>query len=135
MYMLAVSDHIMIAHSFTGEVFGPAQQMHGATYGVEVEFRREELDEHGLVCDIGLALQALREVLAALNFKNLDELPELSGKNTTTEFMAGEIFRRLQARIAAGALGAGTAQSLCGMRVLLRESPVAWAAYEGPLHK
>ena len=133
MYSLAVSDHFMIAHSFVGEVFGPAQQLHGATYAVEVEFRRAELDANGLVCDIGLALQALREVLATLNFKNLDELPELRGRNTTTEFMAGEIFRRLTARVAAGAIGAGTAQALTSMRVMLRESPVAWASFEGPL--
>ena len=134
MYALAVSDHIMIAHSFAGAVFGPAQQLHGATYGVEVEFRRAELDGDGLVCDIGLASKALREVLSALNFKNLDELPELHGKNTTTEFMAGEIFRRMQAQVAAGALGAGTAVALASMRVVLRESPVAWASFEGPLH-
>jgi 6-pyruvoyl-tetrahydropterin synthase len=134
MYVLAVSDHIMIAHSFRGEIFGPAQQLHGATYGVEVEFRRAELDAHGLVCDIGLALQALRDVLGGLNFRNLDEVPELRGKNTTTEFMAGEIFRRMKARVAAGAIGPGTADALASMRVTLRESPVAWAACEGPLH-
>ena len=133
MYALAVSDHIMIAHSFTGEVFGPAQQLHGATYGVEIEFRRAELDGDGLVCDIGLALKMLREVLGELNFKNLDEVPALRGKNTTTEFMAGEIFRRLKTRIAAGVLGAGTAGALESMRVVLRESPVAWASFEGAL--
>jgi 6-pyruvoyl-tetrahydropterin synthase len=133
MYALAVSDHIMIAHSFTGEIFGPAQQLHGATYGVEVEFRRAELDGNGLVCDIGLALKALREVLGELNYKNLDDLPELRGKNTTTEFMAGEIFRRLKSRVATGALGAGTAGALESMRVVLRESPVAWAGFEGAL--
>ena len=133
MYALAVSDHIMIAHSFNGEIFGPAQQLHGATYGVEVEFRRVELDGNGLVCDIGLALKALREVLGELNFKNLDDLPELRDKNTTTEFMAGEIFRRLKSRVAAGALGAGTAGALESMRVVLRESPVAWASFEGAL--
>lgn len=133
MYVLAVSDHIMIAHSFSGEIFGPAQQLHGATYGVEVEFRRAALDGDGLVCDIGLALTTLREVLGALNFKNLDVLPELRGRNTTTEFMAGEIFRRMQARIAAGALGAGTASALDSMRVVLRESPVAWASFEDSL--
>ena len=88
MYSLAVSDHIMIAHSFNGEIFGPAQQLHGATYGVEIELRRAELDANGLVCDIGLALQALRDVLAGLNYKNLDTLPELAGCNTTTEFIA-----------------------------------------------
>lgn len=133
MYALAVSDHIMIAHSFKGEIFGPAQQVHGATYGVEVEFRRAELDADGLVCDIGLALNTLREVLGALNYRNLDEVPELRGRNTTTEFMAGEIFRRMKARVAQGALGAGTAEALASMRVVLRESPVAWASFEGPL--
>lgn len=133
MYALAVSDHIMIAHSFSGEIFGPAQQLHGATYGVDVEFRRAELDANGLVCDIGLALKALREVLSELNFKNLDELPELRGSNTTTEFMAGEIFRRMKARIATGAIGPATAEALDSMRVVLRESPVAWASFEGPM--
>ena len=133
MYTLAVSDHIMIAHSFSGEIFGPAQKLHGATYGVEVEFRRAELDANGLVCDIGLALQALREVLGTLNYQNLDELPELRGRNTTTEFMAGEIFRRMKARVAAGAVGPGTADALVSMRVVLRESPVAWASFEGAL--
>src|SRR3954463_7117449 len=133
MYVLAVSDHIMIAHSFTGEIFGPAQALHGATYGVEVELRRAELDADGLVCDIGLALATLREVLGELNYKNLDELAELRGRNTTTEFMAGEIFRRMQGRIAAGALGPGTASALVSMRVVLRESPVAGASFEGPL--
>lgn len=133
MYSLAVSDHIMIAHSFRGEVFGPAQQMHGATYGVEVEFRRAELDEHGLVCDIGLALQVLKEVLAGFNYRNLDEVPELSGRNTTTEFMAGEIFRRMKVRVQQGAVGPGTAGALTSLRVVLRESPVAWASFEGSL--
>jgi len=133
MYVVAVSDHIMIAHSFTGEIFGPAQALHGATYGVEVELRRQELDAAGLVCDIGLALATLHEVLSELNYRNLDEVPELRGRNTTTEFMAGEIFRRMQARIGAGALGPGTASTLASMRVVLRESPVAWASYEGAL--
>ena len=134
MYSVEVRDHVMIAHSLKGEVFGPAQKLHGATFGVEVEFRRAELDDNGLVCDIGLALKTLREVLSALNYKNLDELPELKGRNTTTEFMAGEIFQRMQAQIAKGALGPGTAEALASMRVVLRESPVAWAAFEGPLH-
>lgn len=133
MYSLAVSDHIMIAHSFRGEIFGPAQQLHGATYGVEIEFRRAELDEHGLVCDIGLAAQTLRAVLGELNFKNLDELPELRGRNTTTEFMAGEIFRRLKIRVARGEVGPGTAGALTTLRVVLRESPTAWASFEGAL--
>jgi len=133
MYSLAVSDHIMIAHSFKGEIFGPAQEVHGATYGVEVEFRRRELDASGLVCDIGLALQVLKEVLAEFNFKNLDTLPALAGRNTTTEVMAGVIFERLKARVLKGDVGPGTADSLESLRVLLRESPVAWAAFEGPL--
>jgi len=133
MYSLAVSDHIMIAHSFRGEIFGPAQQVHGATYGVEIEFRRERLDEYGLVCDIGRAITLLREVLAGFNYRNLDELPDLAGRNTTTEFMAGEIFERMKARISAGELGPGTAGMLHSMRVVLRESPVAWAAFDAPL--
>jgi 6-pyruvoyltetrahydropterin/6-carboxytetrahydropterin synthase len=132
-YSLAVSDHIMIAHSFVGDVFGPAQQLHGATYAVEIELRRAQLDGNGLVCDIGLALQTLKTVLAELNFRNLDEIAEFRGRNTTTEFLAGEIFRRLKPRIAAGACGPGTAGALVSLRVVLRESPVAWAAFEGPL--
>ncbi len=133
MYSLAVSDHIMIAHSFRGEIFGPAQQLHGATYGVEIEFRRTELDEHGLVCDIGLAAKTLRTVLDELNFKNLDDVPEFRGRNTTTEFMAGEIFRRLKARVARGEVGPGTVGALTTLRVVLRESPTAWASYESAL--
>jgi 6-pyruvoyl-tetrahydropterin synthase len=133
MYSLAVNDHVMIAHSFVGEIFGPAQQLHGATYAVEVEFRRAELDGNALVCDIGLALATLKAVLAELNYRNLDDLPAFRGRNTTTEFLAGEIFRRLKARVAAGALGPGTTGALASLRVLLRESPVAWAAYEGAL--
>ena len=133
MYSLAVSDHVMIAHSFVGEIFGPAQQLHGATYAVEMELRRAQLDASGLVCDIGLALAALKAVLGEINYRNLDELAEFRGRNTTTEFLAGEIFRRLKSRIAAGALGPGTAGALAAMRVSLRESPVAWAAFEGAL--
>jgi len=133
MYSLAVSDHVMIAHSFVGEVFGPAQQLHGATFAVELEVRRAQLDGDGLVCDIGRALATLKDVLAAFNYRNLDELPEFRGRNTTTEFLAGEIFRRLKPRIAAGALGPGTAGALASLRVTVRESPVAWAAFEGPL--
>jgi 6-pyruvoyl-tetrahydropterin synthase len=133
MYSLAVSGHFMIAHSFVGEIFGPAQQLHGATYAVEAEFRRAQLDANGLVCDIGLALEALMAVLGELDYRNLDEVPAFSGRNTTTEFLAGEIFRRLAQRIKTGALGPGTEGSLAGLRVVLRESPVAWAAYEGTL--
>jgi len=133
MYSLAVSSHVMIAHSFAGEVFGPAQRLHGATYAVEVELRRQELDGDGLVCDIGRALATLQAVLDGLAYRNLDELAEFTGRNTTTEFLAGEIFRRLAVRIKAGALGPGTAGALASMRVTLRESPVACAAFEGAL--
>ena len=131
MYSLTVSDHVMIAHSFVGEIFGPAQRLHGATYAVEMEVRRAELDADGLVCDIGKALETLKAVLGEINYRNLDELSAFKGRNTTTEFLAGEIFRRLKPRIAAGALGEGTAGTLTAMRVTLRESPVAWAAFEG----
>jgi 6-pyruvoyltetrahydropterin/6-carboxytetrahydropterin synthase len=133
MYSLAVSDHVMIAHSFLGEIFGPAQQLHGATYAVEMELQRAQLDGDGLVCDIGLALDTLKAVLAEINYRNLDELPDFRGRNTTTEFLAGEIFRRVKSRIAQGALGPGAAGTLAAMRISLRESPVAWAAFEGPL--
>jgi 6-pyruvoyltetrahydropterin/6-carboxytetrahydropterin synthase len=133
MYSVAVSDHVMIAHSFVGEIFGPAQRLHGATYAVEIELRRKELDGDGLVCDIGKALETLKAVLAELNYRNLDEIAGFKGRNTTTEFLAGEIFRRTKPRIAAGALGPGTAGALASLRVTLRESPVAWAAFEGPL--
>lgn len=133
MYSLAVSDHVMIAHSFVGEIFGPAQRLHGATYAVEMEVRRAELDGDGLVCDIGKALETLKAVLAEINYRNLDEVAGFKGRNTTTEFLAGEIFRRLKSRVAAGALGEGTAGALRTLRVTLRESPVAWAAFEGPL--
>jgi 6-pyruvoyl-tetrahydropterin synthase len=133
MYSLAVSDHVMIAHSFVGEIFGPAQRLHGATYAVEIEIRRAELDGDGLVCDIGKALETLKAVLAEINYHNLDELPGFKGRNTTTEFLAGEIFHRLKARVAAGDFGPGTAGALAALRVVLRESPVAWAAFEGPL--
>lgn len=132
MFTVCVRDHFMIAHSFEGEVFGPAQQLHGATYVVDVEFHRAELDADGVVVDIGLASQVLKQVLAELNFRNLDEADEFAGANTTTEFLAADIFRRLAARIAAGELGPSAA-AIGSMRVKLSESHVAWAAYEGPL--
>ncbi len=138
MYAVNVRDHFMIAHSFQGEVFGPAQRMHGATYVVDLELRREALDLDGVVVDIGLAAQVLRETLAALNFRNLDEQPEFAGRNTTTEFLARVIFDRVAARIADGALGAQALPGKGGtglqqMRVTLNESHVAWACYEGEL--
>lgn len=138
MYSVCVRDHVMIAHSFRGAVFGPAQRLHGATYVVDVEFRRAALDADGLVVDIGLASEALKATLAEINYRNLDDLPAFAGRNTTTEFLAREIFDRIAARIAAGELGAGarhSAQSagVDALRVALHESHVAWAAYEGAL--
>jgi len=132
MYTVNVRDHFMIAHSFRGTVFGPAQRLHGATYVVDLELRRPALDADGIVVDIGLATETLRAVLSDLNFRNLDEDPAFSGRNTTTEFMARVIFDRIAARIAAGALGPH-AGGLTQMRVTLHESHVAWAAYEGTL--
>lgn len=132
MYSLNVRDHIMIAHSFQGQIFGPAQRLHGATYIVDLTFRREALDADGLVVDIGLASQSLKRVLEALNFRNLDDEPDFSGKNTTTEFMAREIFDRMVAELHAGALGAG-AQGVNVISVTLHESHIAWASYEGPV--
>jgi 6-pyruvoyl-tetrahydropterin synthase len=132
MFSVSVRDHFMIAHSFTGSVFGPAQKLHGATYVVDVEFRRDELDADGIVVDIGRASDSLREVLASLNFRNLDDEPAFRGRNTTTEFLAFVIHERMAERIAAGALGAH-ASGLKSLRVTLHESHVAWAAYEGAL--
>jgi len=130
MYSLCVRDHIMIAHSFRGELFGPAQRLHGATYVVDCELRRDELDADGLVVDIGKASMVLRELLAEMDYRNLDDEPAFAGQNTTTEFLARVIFDRMAARISTGELGAG-ASGLTGLRVTLSESHVAWAAYEG----
>jgi 6-pyruvoyltetrahydropterin/6-carboxytetrahydropterin synthase len=132
MYTVTVRDHVMIAHSFRGAVFGPAQRLHGATYVVDLELRRTELDADGIVVDIGLATEALRAVLAELNFRNLDDEPAFAGRNTTTEFLARVVFDRIAARIAAGGLGPH-AGGLASARVVLHESHVAWAAYEGAL--
>jgi 6-pyruvoyltetrahydropterin/6-carboxytetrahydropterin synthase len=129
MYTVSVRDHFMIAHSFRGEVFGPAQRMHGATYVVDVEFRRAELDANGIVVDIGRAIEALRAALAPLNYRNLDAAPEFAGRNTTTEFLAKWVFDRMADGARSGALG--DANGLDSMRVTLHESHVAWAAYEG----
>ena len=132
MYSVCVRDHFMIAHSFRGEVFGPAQKLHGATYVVDVEFRRKELDQDGIVVDIGRATEELQGILSGLNFQNLDEAAEFEGQNTTTEFLARVIFDRMVASIGKGNLGPG-ASGLTGMKVTLNESHVAWAAYESAL--
>lgn len=132
MYSVCVRDHFMIAHSFTGAVFGPAQRLHGATYVVDVEFRRNGLDADGIVVDIGRAAVALRAVLAAMNYRNLDEVAAFKGRNTSTEFLARAVFEGIVAAIGRGDLGpsAGDVESL---RVTLHESHVAWAAFEGPV--
>lgn len=132
MYKLNVRDHFMIAHSFRGEAFGPAQRLHGATYVVDATFAREELDPDGLVVDIALAGQQLSAVLDELNYRNLDDVPEFEGHNTTTEFLAREIHRRLVEAIHGGRLGPG-APGCASLEVTLRESHVAWASYEGPV--
>jgi len=132
MYSLNVREHFMIAHSFTGEAFGPAQKLHGATYVVDATFRRAELDEDGLVVDIALAGDKLREVLDAMNYRNLDDMPEFAGKNTTTEFLAREIFERLARAVRSGELGNG-AKGVSSICVKLNESHVAWGSYEGSL--
>jgi 6-pyruvoyl-tetrahydropterin synthase len=129
-YSVTVRDHFMIAHSFRGEAFGPAQRLHGATYVVDAEFRRPALDADGLVVDIGRAAAALRAVLDALNYRNLDDEPDFAGRNTTTEFLARAVFDRVRAAIRDGRLGE-TARGLAGVKVTLHESHAAWAAYEG----
>ena len=130
MYSVNVRDHFMIAHSFRGEAFGPAQRLHGATFVVDATFRRAELDADGIVVDIGLATQELNAVLTDLNYRNLDEV--FPGVNTTTEFLSKLIADRLVDRIHDGALGDG-ARGLAGVAVTLHESHVAWAAYEREL--
>ena len=122
----------MIAHSLRGEVFGPAQRLHGATYLVDVEFRRAELDEDGIVVDIERAGNLLREVLGAMNYRNLDESGDFAGRNTTTEWIARIIFDRLATGISEGRLGP-SALAISSLRVSLRESHVAWAAFEGEI--
>jgi 6-pyruvoyl-tetrahydropterin synthase len=122
----------MIAHSFRGELFGPAQRLHGATYLVDAEFRAQELGPEGVVVDIGRASQALSAILDALNFRNLDDDPAFANQNTTTEFLARVVFERMAARVGAGELGPGS-ERLTALRITLHESHVAWAAYESPL--
>jgi 6-pyruvoyl-tetrahydropterin synthase len=132
MYTVCVRDHFMIAHSFRGEVFGPAQRLHGATYVVDVEFRRPALDADGIVVDIGKAGDTLKAVLGALNVQNLDENLAFKGHNTTTEFLAKTIFDRMVQAVARGELGPN-ASGIESARVTLHESHVAWASYEGPV--
>jgi 6-pyruvoyl-tetrahydropterin synthase len=132
LFGITVRDHMMVAHSFRGEVFGPAQRLHGATFVVDATFRRSELDADDLVVDIGLATAALQAVLGELTYRNLDDDPAFAGRNTSTEFLARVVADRLAERVAAGDLGEG-AQGLEGIAVTLHESHVAWASYERPL--
>jgi 6-pyruvoyl-tetrahydropterin synthase len=131
-FSVTVRDHIMVAHSLRGEVFGPAQRLHGATYVVDATFRRRDLDEDGIVVDIGKATEELRAVLADLNYKNLDEEPALAGANTSTEALARLIADRLAERVQDGALG-DAVRELDALSVTLHESHVAWASYERAL--
>ncbi|MCX4578789.1 MULTISPECIES: 6-carboxytetrahydropterin synthase [unclassified Streptomyces] len=132
MFSITVRDHLMIAHSFRGEVFGPAQRLHGATFLVDATFRRAELDDDNIVVDIGLATQELGAVVSALNYRNLDNEPDFKNTNTSTEFLAKVIADRLAERVHAGALGEG-AYGLSGITVTLHESHIAWASYERAL--
>ncbi|AGB21872.1 6-pyruvoyl-tetrahydropterin synthase [Mycobacterium sp. JS623] len=132
MFSVTVRDHVMIAHSLRGEVFGLAQRLHGATYIVDATFSRVELDSDDIVVDIGAATEALRGVLADLNYRNLDEVPELAGRNTTTEVLARLIADRLADRVESGGLG-DSASGLARIGVTLRESHIAWASYERSL--
>jgi 6-pyruvoyl-tetrahydropterin synthase len=132
MYSLTVCDHIMVAHSFRGAEFGPAQRLHGATFAVEAEFRAPKLDHLHLLVDIGLAKVELRKALDGLDYRNLDGEPEFAGLNTTTEFLCAHIHGLLAAALKEGKLGAQSG-NVTSLKVLLRESPNAWAAYEGAI--
>jgi 6-pyruvoyl-tetrahydropterin synthase len=131
-FSVTVRDHVMVAHSFRGDVFGPAQRLHGATFVVDATFRRTALDADNIVVDIGRATEQLHAVLSDLNYRNLDDEPDFAGVNTSTEALAQVIADRLAARIAAGELGEG-ARGLEGLSVTLHESHVAWASYERDL--
>lgn len=132
MFSVTVRDHMMIAHSFHGEVFGPAQRLHGATFVVDAAFQRADLDADNIVVDIGRAAQELHAVLAELSYRNLDDEPEFAGINTSTEALAQVVADRLAERVHAGALGEA-ARGLDGLIVTLHESHIAWASYQRPL--
>ena len=132
MFAVEVRDHIMIAHSFRGELFGPAQALHGATFVIDAAFMSEKLDTNGVVVDIGRAHEALKGVLGPLNYRNLDEVPEFKGANTTTEFLTRHIYERLAEAARTGKLGRAE-RELAAIRVTISESHVARAWYEAPL--
>lgn len=131
MFGVTVRDHMMVAHSFRGEVFGPAQQLHGATFVVDATFRGEALDADGILVDIGRATEVLKAVVGELSYRNLDDEPAFAGTNTTTEVLARHVADRLAEQVAAGAMGA--AEHVSGIAVTLHESHVAWASYERSL--
>jgi 6-pyruvoyl-tetrahydropterin synthase len=131
-FSVTVRDHIMVAHSFSGDVFGPAQKLHGATFVVDATFRRPELDDDNIVVDIGRASEELHAICGGLSYKNLDDDPAFTGVNTSTEFLAKVIADRLADKVAAGDLGPGAA-GLTGLSVTLHESHIAWASYERDL--
>ena len=132
MFAVEVSDHIMIAHSFRGEIFGPAQALHGATFAVSVAFLAGELDANGIVVDIGRAFEVLKAVLAPLNYRNLDEFPDFKNVNTTTEFLTRHVFDRIAEQVRAGKLGRD-GREIAAIRVTIAESPSARAWYEAPV--
>jgi 6-pyruvoyl-tetrahydropterin synthase len=132
LYAVEVSDHIMIAHSFRGAVFGPAQALHGATFAVSAAFLASELDQNGIVVDIGRAFEVLKAVLQPLNYRNLDDIPEFKGVNTTTEFLTRHVFDKLAAAVRAGELGRD-GREIAALRITIGESPSARAWYEAPV--
>src|SRR5262245_61063834 len=132
MYNVTVRGHMMVAHSLKGAAFGPAQRLHGATYVVDVEFRRPDLDRDGIVVDIGRASDAIQTILGELSYRNLDDEPAFAGRNTTTEFLARTVFDRVVAAIRSGAIGEG-AQEIASIRVTLHESHIASAGFEGSI--
>jgi 6-pyruvoyl-tetrahydropterin synthase len=129
MFSVTVRDHMMVAHSLTGEVFGPAQRLHGATFVVDATFRRPDLDDDGIVVDIGRATEELAAVVGELSYRNLDDDPSLVGTNTTTEVLARVVADRLCERLAAGRLG-DNARGITAVAITLHESHIAWASYE-----
>jgi 6-pyruvoyl-tetrahydropterin synthase len=131
-YAVEVSDHIMIAHSFKGEVFGPAQALHGATFTVAVAFMSDKLDANGIVVDIGCAIDVLKATLKVVNYKNLDDMAEFKGQNTTTEFLTRWVFERFAEAVKGGKLGRAP-REISAIRVTVGESPNARAWYEAPL--
>ncbi len=132
MFAVEVRDHVMIAHSFRGELFGPAQKLHGATFVIDVAFFRETLGPEGVVVDIGRAMTSLKDTLEPLNYRNLDEIPAFAGVNTTTEFLCKHVFDAMAAAARAGGLGPGS-EAIARIRVTISESHVARAWYEGDL--